>query len=212
MGRLARARHTGGMQRWAGRGLHILTGRAVEVGPPLQPPRDGLAAGRREERRDEDDDEHGPARVAAATGCAAEMPRDIPPLPSPRTQALLDSDLVSALLSRTVKHGLAPCAQTPPCIAALFCAHQEVASPPHTPLHADPGLLEELDALPHAGTWQSHKELSPTSTVWTEWDADSPKKARSVSLGRKRRREDSDGEEQDWENLLPRAAGMSLAR
>jgi hypothetical protein len=211
VGRLASARRTGGMQRWAARGLHILTGRAGEEGPLLQPPGDGLAASRREARRDKDDDEHGPERGAAATGCAAETPRDIPPLPSPRTQALLDSDLVSTLLSRTVQRGLERCAQTQKCITALFCAHQEVASPPHTPLHAAPGSLEELDALPHACTWMSHKELSPTSTVWSEWDTDSPKKTRSVSPGRKRRWEECDGGEQDWEpQLLPRA--MSLAR
>lgn len=173
----------------------------------MHPLLDGLPAGRREARRDEDDEEHGPARGAAATGI------DIPPLPSPRTQALLDSDLVSALLSRTVQRGLERCDQTQQCIAELFCSRQEVASPPHTPLHAAPDLLEELDALPHAGIRQLQKELSPTSTVWSEWDADSPKKARSVSLGRKRRREECDGGEQDWETqLLPWAAGMSVER
>eukprot|EP00802_Teleaulax_amphioxeia_P021778 Tamp_22162.p2 GENE.Tamp_22162~~Tamp_22162.p2 ORF type:complete len:222 (+),score=36.04 Tamp_22162:85-666(+) len=192
------------MERWAARGLELLTGRAEE-GPPLQPPRDGPGC----ETRREDAAGRGVEREEAGAG-AADAPRDLPPPPSPRTQALLDSDLLCALLSCTVERGLAPSGGPQAC-HALFCGEQGSDSPSHTPARS----FDEDDALSHASeTWQTHTEHSPTSTVWSEWDAESPKQAaRGVSLGRKRRREECDGGERDWEteDQLRWAGGLRRA-
>lgn len=125
--------------------------------------------------------------------------------PSPRMQALLDSDVFEALLSCTLERCLPP--KSGPlgkCHAALFNVESQGREAPANTCQAaaaDSQAAMELVQLCSSRSFDegdssscssctSHPELSPTSAVWTEWDSRPPP--------RKRGREECSTGEGEW--------------
>ena len=173
------------MARWAALGLHILT---VEADADPRGKDHAILS-------------IGGVQVQQASDAGDESRELLPPPPlSPRTQALLDSDVLCTLLASTVER----------CLDMVEDPH---ASPFRTETAEDAAhvrqhgqtTFDEDDASSHTSDtstgWplQHHPENSPTSAIWGEWDSTSPPQVRSES--KKRRREECDGEEPYFDTL-----------
>jgi hypothetical protein len=169
------------MDRWVARGLHIVT--------DDDSPRD--ACGTRE-------------HMGPKPGPAGAELLEQPP-PSPRTQALLDSDVLQALLTSTVDRCLGMNGGS---LEDGHAAHfrTEVSMGDDEPAHLHPMPADTASLQSYCSddetsatsmlcySFASQPEFSPTSTAWSEWDA-----AEADGADRrpnKKRRRDSAAEEE----------------
>ena len=170
------------MDLWVARGLHLETEAEASARAIGARGHDGAKSG-------------GPAEADRADLSLAP--------PSPRTQALLDSEILQAMLMNTVER----------CLGLHGSSHEEGWHASHflsdpeeprrrrrvladgredAPLQVDFSDEESSAADTDRRSFESQPESSPTSTIWSEWDS----LEHHRRTARKRRREDG---EQSWD-------------
>jgi len=112
---------------------------------------------------------------------------------SPRSQALFDSDLMNSVLACTVERCLAAATLQGP-HAAFFRTDPADDEPAHKEMTSS--FSFEDDDATSSDSWghEVHSHSSPTSAVWADWDLPTCER----SPGKKRTRDELDGDVQNW--------------